>query len=97
MVSPVAAAGTDYEVGASAISAVGVVSGVECYISGNDPTIRGGAVNPFTMRKGMRGFEICMQNRLPHIMLTESGGADLPCRPFDNLPRRNVKMSVALK
>ena len=76
--SPVAAAGTDYEVGASSAAGIGVVSGVECYISGNDPTIRGGSVNPYTMRKSMRGFEICMQNRLPHISLTESGGADLP-------------------
>jgi acyl-CoA carboxylase subunit beta len=76
--SPIAAAGTEYEVGASTASGIGVVSGVECYISGNDPTVRGGSVNPYTMRKGMRGFEICMQNRLPHISLTESGGADLP-------------------
>jgi acetyl-CoA carboxylase carboxyltransferase component len=76
--SPVAAAGTEYEVGASTVAGIGVVSGVECYISGNDPTVRGGAVNPYTMRKGMRGFDICMQNRLPHISLTESGGADLP-------------------
>ena len=28
--------------------------------------------------KSMRGFDICLQNRLPHILLTESGGADLP-------------------
>jgi acyl-CoA carboxylase subunit beta len=76
--SPVAAAGTEYEVGASTVAGIGVVSGVECYVSGNDPTIRGGSVNPYTMRKGMRGFEICSQNRLPHISLTESGGADLP-------------------
>lgn len=76
--SPVAAAGTEYEVGASTASGIGVVSGVECYISGNDPTVRGGAVNPYTMRKSMRGFEICKLNRLPYITLTESGGADLP-------------------
>ncbi len=76
--SPIAAAGTEYEVGASTCSGIGVVSGVECYVSGNDPTIRGGSVNPYTMRKSMRGFEICLHNRLPHIMLTESGGADLP-------------------
>jgi acetyl-CoA carboxylase carboxyltransferase component len=76
--SPLAAAGTEYEVGASTAAGIGVVSGVECYISGNDPTVRGGAVNPYTMRKGMRGFDISMQNRLPHISLTESGGADLP-------------------
>ncbi len=76
--SPIAAAGTDYEVGASTVAGIGVVSGVECYLGGNDPTVRGGAVNPYTLRKSMRGFEICMQNRLPYITLTESGGADLP-------------------
>jgi acyl-CoA carboxylase subunit beta len=76
--SPVAAAGTDYEVGASTACGIGVVSGVECYISGNDPTVRGGSVNPYTLRKSARGFEICLRNRLPHISLTESGGADLP-------------------
>jgi acetyl-CoA carboxylase carboxyltransferase component len=76
--SSVAAAGTEYEVGASTASGIGAVSGVECYISGNDPTVRGGSVNPYTMRKSMRGFEICRQNRLPYITLTESGGADLP-------------------
>ncbi len=76
--SPVAAAGTEYEVGASTTVGIGVVSGVECYISGNDPTVRGGAVNPYTMRKSMRGYDICLQNRLPYITLTESGGADLP-------------------
>ncbi|HTM52697.1 MAG TPA: carboxyl transferase domain-containing protein [Pirellulales bacterium] len=76
--SPLAAAGTEYEVGASTAAGIGVVAGVECYISGNDPTVRGGAVNPYTMRKGMRGFDISMHNRLPHISLTESGGADLP-------------------
>ncbi|REK19483.1 MAG: acyl-CoA carboxylase subunit beta [Planctomycetota bacterium] len=76
--SPVAAAGTEYEVGASTTSGIGVVSGVECYINGNDPTVRGGSVNPYTMRKSMRGFDICKQNRLPYITLTESGGADLP-------------------
>jgi acetyl-CoA carboxylase carboxyltransferase component len=76
--SPYAAAGTEYEVGASTAGGIGVVSGVECFIGGNDPTVRGGSVNPYTMRKSMRAFEICAQNRLPYITLTESGGADLP-------------------
>jgi len=76
--SPFAAAGTEYEVGAAVVTGIGVVSGVECFISGNDPTVRGGAVNPYTLRKSLRGLEICKQNRLPNIMLTESGGADLP-------------------
>jgi molybdate transport system substrate-binding protein len=53
-----------------------VVSGVECLISGNDPTVRGGAINPFSLSKTMRAMDIARENRLPVITLVESGGAD---------------------
>ena len=76
--SPLAAWGSDYTVGASVVCGVGVVEGVECLISGSDPTVRGGASNPYTLKKTLRANEIAMQNRLPVIGLTESGGADLP-------------------
>ena len=75
--SPLAANGTEYEVGAAVVSGVGVVSGVECLISANDPTVRGGATNPFTLTKTLRAMEIAARNRLPLINLVESGGADL--------------------
>ena len=88
--SPLAAAGTEYEVGASTAAGIGVVSGVECYISGNDPTVRGGAVNPYTMRKRMRGFDICLQNRLPHISLTEVGRRRPAAAVRDLSARRRV-------
>ncbi len=76
--SPYAAAGTEYPVGASGAGGIGVVSGVECLVSSNDPTVRGGSINPYTLRKSLRSFEICRQNRLPLLFLVESGGADLP-------------------
>ncbi|MBN9619629.1 MAG: acyl-CoA carboxylase subunit beta, partial [Actinobacteria bacterium] len=76
--STLAAWGSDYTVGASVVVGIGVVEGVECLISGSDPTIRGGASNPYTLKKTLRANEIAMQNRLPVIGLTESGGADLP-------------------
>jgi len=76
--SPFAAAGTEYKVGASGAGGIGVVSGVECLVSASDPTVRGGAVNPYSLKKTLRGFEICRQNRLPMMTLIESGGADLP-------------------
>ncbi len=75
---PLAGWGTPYTVGASLVSGIGVVSGVECMISANDPTVRGGATNPFTMRKSSRLADIALENRLPSISLVESGGADLP-------------------
>ncbi|HUO48801.1 MAG TPA: carboxyl transferase domain-containing protein, partial [Acidimicrobiales bacterium] len=48
--APLAAWGTTYTVGASVVAGIGVVSGVECMVSANDPTVRGGASNPFSMR-----------------------------------------------
>ncbi|MEU7529026.1 carboxyl transferase domain-containing protein [Saccharothrix sp. NPDC042600] len=76
--SPLAAWGTDYPVGASVVTGIGVVEGVECVIVANDPTVRGGASNPYTLRKTFRANDIALQNRLPLIGLVESGGADLP-------------------
>jgi acetyl-CoA carboxylase carboxyltransferase component len=75
---PLAGWGTPYTVGASLVSGIGVVSGVECMVSANDPTVRGGSTNPFTMRKSSRLADIALENRLPSINLVESGGADLP-------------------
>ena len=76
--SALAGWGSEFPVGASAVTGIGVVEGVECLIGGSDPTIKGGATNPWSLRKVLRANEIARQNRLPVINLTESGGADLP-------------------
>jgi len=76
--SPLAAWGTEFTVGASILTGIGVVSGCECVIIAHDPTVRGGAMNPYTLRKNLRALEIAKTNRLPVIYLVESGGADLP-------------------
>ncbi|WP_086665045.1 acyl-CoA carboxylase subunit beta [Lentzea kentuckyensis] len=76
--SPLAAWGTDFPVGASVVTGIGRVEGVECVIVANDPTVRGGSSNPYTLRKSLRANDIALQNRLPLISLVESGGADLP-------------------
>ncbi|RKS04630.1 acetyl-CoA carboxylase carboxyltransferase component [Nocardiopsis sp. Huas11] len=76
--SPLAAWGSDFHVGASLVTGVGVVSGVECVVVANDPTVRGGSSNPWTLRKSTRAAEIAQTNRMPLISLVESGGADLP-------------------
>ncbi len=73
----VAAWGTEYPVGASVVTGIGVVSGVECMIVGHDPTVRGGASNPYTWKKVLRAMQIARENRLPVINLVESGGGDL--------------------
>ena len=76
--SPLAAWGTEFTVGASLVTGIGVVSGVECILIAHDPTVRGGAANPYSLRKSLRALEIARRNRLPVINLVESGGADLP-------------------
>lgn len=75
---PLAAWGSDFHVGASMVIGIGVVEGVECMLVANDPTVRGGTSNPWTVRKCFRANEIVMRNRLPVLSLVESGGADLP-------------------
>ncbi|MCB0948618.1 MAG: acyl-CoA carboxylase subunit beta [Mycobacterium sp.] len=76
--SPLAAWGTNFTVGASVVVGIGVISGVECLVVANDPTVKGGTSNPWTLRKILRANQIARENRLPVISLVESGGADLP-------------------
>ncbi len=76
--SPLAGWGSDFTVGASVVTGIGVVEGTECVISANDPTVKGGSSNPWTVKKIFRASEIAQQNNLPMISLVESGGADLP-------------------
>jgi acetyl-CoA carboxylase carboxyltransferase component len=98
--SPLAAWGTNYTVGASVVTGIGVVEGTECLVTANDPTVRGGASNPFTAKKSGRAAQIAEENRLPVVNLVESGGADLPTqseifipggRGFRDLTRKSAK------
>jgi 3-methylcrotonyl-CoA carboxylase beta subunit len=64
--------------GAGMIAGIGRVSGREVMVVCNDPTIKGGAYYPMTVKKHLRAQEIAMQNRLPCVYLVDSGGANLP-------------------
>jgi len=76
--SALAAWGSEFNVGAAIVTGVGVISGVECMVIAHDPTVRGGTMNPYTLKKNLRALEIARVNRLPVVYLVESGGADLP-------------------
>ena len=52
---PLAAWGSDFTVGASVVTGIGVVEGVECLIVANDPTVKGGTSNPWTLREDPAG------------------------------------------
>jgi 3-methylcrotonyl-CoA carboxylase beta subunit len=64
--------------GAGLISGIGRVSGRECMVVANDPTVKGGTYYPLTVKKHLRAQEIAADNALPCIYLVESGGAFLP-------------------
>ncbi len=98
--SPLAGYGTGFPVGGSGVSAIGVVSDTLCLISANDPTVRGGSTNPWSLRKSLRGMQIAIENRLPLVNLVESGGADLPTQkeifiPGGQIFRDLTRMSAA--
>lgn len=76
--STLAGWGTDDPLGGGLVTGIGTVSGVECMIVANDPTVKGGSQGPTSVTKGLRAMDIARENRLPLVNLTESGGADLP-------------------
>ena len=75
--SPLAGWGTDFAVGGGFVTGIGVISGVECVIAANDPTVMGGAITAISGKKIDRALEIARLNRLPYIQFVESAGGDL--------------------
>ena len=65
-------------VGGGVVVALAEISGTQCLIIANDPTVRGGTTSPTTIRKLLRAMDVAEENRLPLVLLVESGGADLP-------------------
>jgi 3-methylcrotonyl-CoA carboxylase beta subunit len=65
---------------AGIVTGIGRVSGRECVIVANDPTVKGGTYYPMTVKKHLRAQEIAAENRLPCVYLVESGGAYLPAQ-----------------
>jgi 3-methylcrotonyl-CoA carboxylase beta subunit len=64
--------------GAGLVTGIGLVHGREVMIIANDPTIKGGAYYPMTVKKHLRAQEIAAENHLPCVYLVDSGGANLP-------------------
>jgi acetyl-CoA carboxylase carboxyltransferase component len=92
--------GTDYTAGGSMVGGIGVVEGTEVLIVASDPTVKGGAINTWSLRKSYRLSQIAEENGLITINLVESAGADLPSqkdifvpggRIFRNLTRSSQR------
>ena len=76
-ISPFAGYGTDYTVGGGCVSGIGMISGVECVIFGNDPSVKAGAMTVYVGEKWRRAIEISRENKIPFISFVESAGGDL--------------------
>jgi acetyl-CoA carboxylase beta subunit len=64
--------------GAGCVSGIGIVQGREVIIHADDPSIKGGAWYPLTIKKIVRTLDIAIENRLPVIHLCDSAGGFLP-------------------
>ena len=56
------------------LPASAIVSGREVIIHADDPTIKGGAWYPLSVKKIVRALDIAIENRLPVIHLCDSAG-----------------------
>ena len=70
--------GDNSPAGAGLITGVAQVSGRECVIVANNPSVKGGTYYPLTVKKHLRAQEVALENHLPCIYLVDSGGAFLP-------------------
>jgi len=64
--------------GAGGRAGIGLIHGREVLVHANDPMIKGGTVYPLGVKKTLRTQTIVMENRLPSVILVDSGGAYLP-------------------
>ena len=84
-IQPFAAYGTNsYNVGGGCVSGVGIISGVECVIFANDPSVKAGAMTVYVGEKWKRAIEISRENRIPLISFVESAGGDLSVSNANN-------------
>lgn len=64
--------------GASVVTGIGIVSGREVVIHASDPSIKGGAWYPLSVKKIIRALDIALENGLPVVHLCDSAGGFLP-------------------
>jgi acetyl-CoA carboxylase carboxyltransferase component len=87
-ISALAGYGSDYAIGGGMVVGIGVISGTECVILANDPSVLGGALTPYAAKKWLRALEIARDNRIPYVSFVESAGADLRVQTAESGRRR---------
>jgi 3-methylcrotonyl-CoA carboxylase beta subunit len=64
--------------GAGQVTGIGIVSGREVIIRGDDASVKGGAWYPLSVKKIVRALDVAIENRLPVIHICDSAGGFLP-------------------
>jgi acetyl-CoA carboxylase carboxyltransferase component len=64
--------------GGSMVGGIGWIHGRPCLVTASDPTVAGGAINPWGLKRSARLDEVAHANGLPTVHCVESAGADLP-------------------
>ena len=75
--------------GAGQVSGIGIIHGREAIIHADDPSIKGGAWYPLSVKKIVRTLDIAIENRLPVFHLCDSAGGFLPLQS-DLFPDRHA-------
>jgi len=63
--------------GGSCITGIGIVCGQEVVVHADDPSVKGGAWYPLTIKKMVRALDIAIENSLPVVHLCDSAGGQL--------------------
>lgn len=63
--------------GGSYIAGIGYISGVRCVVAVDDYLTKGGSISPLGGLKRMRMLDLALENKLPMVNLSQSGGGNL--------------------
>ena len=63
--------------GGGYIAGIGYISGVRCVVAVDDYLIKGGSISPMGGKKRIRMLQIALENKLPMVNLSQSGGGNL--------------------
>ncbi|NIB42220.1 acyl-CoA carboxylase subunit beta [Pseudomaricurvus alkylphenolicus] len=63
--------------GGSYIAGIGYIAGVRCLVAVDDYLTKGGSIAPMGGKKRNRMMDIAMENKLPMVNLSQSGGGNL--------------------
>jgi len=88
-ISALAGYDSEFPVGGGMVAGLGSIAGTECVIVANDPSVLGGALTPYVVKKWMRALEIARANRIPYVSFVESAGADLRVGGDDDAKPQN--------